>query len=119
MKLSQEDKILTDLKAYPQGLHPTHFIETLHIFQYNARINSLRTRFGCSHKNGNTVCVATEHIINKSMPNGTTLFFYRKTAGVDWEKMRVESIEKRDVTPKKDDIQPDLLSYRNIGIDIL
>lgn len=96
MKLSQEDRILTDLKAYPQGLHPTHFIERLHIFQYNSRIAGLRTRFGCSHKNGNTVCLATEHIINKDMGNNTTLFFYRKTEGVDWEKERLNVIKKRD-----------------------
>lgn len=94
--LTQEDQILTALKRNQGGLHPTHFIETLHIFQYNARINSLRTRFGCSHKNGNTVCLATEHIINKDMGNGTTLFFYRRTEGVDWKKMREETIEQRD-----------------------
>lgn len=96
MKPSQEDRILTSLKNFPDGLHPTHFIETLHIFQYNARLNGLRTRFGCSHKNGNTVCLATEHIINKDMGNNTTLFFYRKTEGVDWKKMREETIEQRD-----------------------
>ena len=97
--MSQENRILTALKACPQGLHSTHFIERLHIFQYNARINSLRTRFGCSHKNGNTVCLAVEHIINKRMENGTTLFFYRKTdktEGIDWEKIRKETIEQRD-----------------------
>lgn len=93
---TQEDQILTDLKAYPQGLHPTHFIETLHIFQYNARLNGIRKRFGCSHKNGNTVCLATEHILNKRLDNGTTLFIYKQTEGVDWEKTRKESIAKRD-----------------------
>jgi hypothetical protein len=99
--MSQEDRMLLALKQNPEGLHPTFFIVDLHVYQYNRAVNTLRTRFGCSHKNGNTVCLATEHIINKDMGNGTTLFFYRKTEGVDWEKERLETIKKQNTVSEE------------------
>jgi hypothetical protein len=92
-KLTQEEKILKALKENPDGLHPTYFIADLHIFQYSARINGLREQFNCSCKNGYT-CVSTEHIINRRLPNGTTKFYYKKTAGPDWEALRQEAIQK-------------------------
>jgi hypothetical protein len=45
----------------------------------NARINGLRKRFGCSCKNNNTICFATEHIINKRLEDNSTVFMYRET----------------------------------------
>ena len=92
-KSTQEEKILTALKECPDGLHPTFFIQDLFIYQYLARINGLRKRFGCECKNGRD-CMATEHIVNKRLTNGTTKFFYKKTAGPDWEGMRKEVVEK-------------------------
>lgn len=108
MKLSQADEILTALKSHPEGLHPTYFIESLHIFQYSARIHELRTRFGCTHKNSNTVCFANEHLINKDLQNGTTLFIYNRKNIVDWKKMREETVEKINGT-EKSSLQIELL----------
>ena len=91
--MSQEQKILIALQKNPNGLHPTYFIVDLHIYQYNARIFSIREQFGCIHKN-NDICFATEHIINKTMPDGTTKFYYRKT-----EDVSKKAIE--ELMPKK------------------
>lgn len=74
---TQEEQILKALKEHEGGVHPTHFIQRLYIYQYNARINGLRTRFGCECKNGSTYCRANEHIRNKRLKDGTTKFFYR------------------------------------------
>lgn len=96
--LTQEDRILTELKkAGSSGLHPTYIIETLHIFQYSARVNGLRKRFNCQCKNG-VRCISDEHIVNRRMPGGTTKFFYENTTK-DWEKERQEVIRKRDEEP--------------------
>lgn len=90
---TQEETILMELKnAGLMGLHPTYLIESLHIFQYNARINGLRKRFGCECKNG-VHCYAEEHIINRRLPDKTTKFFYEKTAR-EWEKYRQEVVQK-------------------------
>lgn len=102
--LSQEDLILRSLKmAGRAGLHPTYFIETLHIFQYNARINGLRSKFGCSCKNGRKYCGAREHIINFELSNGTTVFEYRnykaEVAGISLASYMREDQEKRNATP--------------------
>lgn len=87
---TQEDKILKALKNNPSGLHPTYFIQDLFVYQYNARINGLRERFGCTHKNGNNYCNATEHIVNTRLKNGTTLFTYEN------KKMKRESVVMTD-----------------------
>jgi len=108
MNTTQEDQILEALKINPGGLHPTYFIRDLFIYQYNARINGLRKRFGCECKNGNRCC-ASEHIINKRGPNKTTLFVYQKTGGPDWEKMRLDAIKSREEPEKKEDLQIGLL----------
>lgn len=75
---SQEDTILQALKNATEGLHPTYLIQDLHVYQYNRAIHNLRTRFSCTHKNNNTICFASEHIINKKLKNGTTIFLYKK-----------------------------------------
>ncbi len=96
IKLTQENAILEELKkAGSMGLHPSCFIEFLHIYQYSARINGLRKRFNCQCKNG-VHCVSSEHIINRRLPNGTTKFFYEKSPDINWEGMRKEIIQKRD-----------------------
>lgn len=85
--------ILVELKrAGIMGLHPTYIIESLHIFQYNARINGLRKRFGCECKNG-VHCISEEHIINRRLPDKTTKFFYEKSDR-NWEGMRREVIQQ-------------------------
>lgn len=76
---TQEDRILQLLQDNPEGLHPTTIVSETGVLQYNARINGLRQRFDCSHKNNNTICFASEHIINKKLKNGTTIFMYEKT----------------------------------------
>lgn len=99
--LTQEEQILTELKnAGLMGLHPTYFIESLHIFQYNARINGLRKRFNCECKNG-LKCCSSEHIVNRRLPNGTTKFFYENTS-VNWEEVRQNTIRQRDKDRDKD-----------------
>lgn len=76
MKLTQVNKILTELKAAgDSGLHPTYFIETLHIYQYGARISDLRVLMGCSCHHAHR-CPGLQHIVNKTMPDGTTRFYY-------------------------------------------
>jgi hypothetical protein len=96
--LTQEEQILQALKnAGTMGVYPTYIIESLHIFQYSARINGLRKRFNCECKNG-VHCCSSEHIINRRLPNGTTKFFYENTS-VDWEKKRQEAIKERDTDP--------------------
>ena len=72
------------------------FIESLHIYQYSARIHELRTQFGCQCKNSNDMCFATEHIRNYDLPDGTTLFKYHVDNTQNWENMRVESIAKQN-----------------------
>lgn len=105
--LTQEDQILKALKENPGGLHPTYFIRDLFIYQYNARINGLRERFHCSCKNGH-FCVATEHIVNKRLPNNTTVFIYKKTVGPDFEKMRIDTINERNKIEEKPENQDGL-----------
>jgi hypothetical protein len=96
--LTQEDLILSELKRVgSDGLHPTYIIETLHIFQYNARVNGLRKRFNCNCKNGKH-CFSDEHIINKRLPDKTTKFFYENTTK-DWEKERQEAVKKMKEEP--------------------
>jgi hypothetical protein len=90
---SQTIKILEALKDHPEGLHPTYFIVDLHIYQYNARIHELREMFGCNCKNSN-YCSAKEHIKNKDLNNGTTLFIYKKDPEIDWETKRQSLIKK-------------------------
>jgi hypothetical protein len=93
---TQAQKILQALKNNRGGIHPTYIIETLHIFQYNARIHELRKQYGCECKNGYR-CSAQEHIVNKRLPNDTTLFVYEKSGeNVDWEALRQDAISKRD-----------------------
>lgn len=94
--LSQSGEILKALKQHPGGLHPMFFIESLHIYQYSARIHELRTQFGCQCKNSNDMCFATEHIRNYDLPDGTTLFKYHVDNTQNWENMRVESIAKQN-----------------------
>ena len=93
---SQEDTILSYLQDNPSGAHPTSIVSDTKILQYNARINGLRARFKCSHKNNNTICFATEHIINKKVHNGT-IFVYKKTAA-PWdykkEEKRIEQVSQ-------------------------
>lgn len=94
---TQAEKILKALKNNRNGIHPTYIIETLHIFQYNARIFELRKQFGCECKRGNR-CTAQEHIINKRLDNGTTLYRYVKSGEfVDWEGMRQEAIRQQEL----------------------
>lgn len=78
MSKTQEQIILKAIQDHPEGIHPTTLVTETAILQYNARINGLRSRFGCICKNGNSVCLASEHILNKRLPNGTTKFFYRR-----------------------------------------
>lgn len=105
--ITQEQKILQALKGHTGGLHPTYFISDLHIYQYNARINGIRKSFGCECKNGYR-CTSREHIINKTLSDGTTLFFYKKTGDdVDWEKMRLDVIA--EINAPITNLQPSLL----------
>jgi len=91
--LTQEQLILSELKkAGSMGLHPTYLIESLHVFQYNRAVNSIRKWFGCECKNG-VHCLAEEHIINRRLPDSTTKFFYEKDTK-DWEGMRREAIQQ-------------------------
>jgi len=91
--LTQEQLILSELKkAGSMGLHPTYLIESLHVFQYNRAINTIRKWFNCECKNG-VHCISEEHIINRRLPDGTTKFFDEKSER-EWEKMRVEAIQE-------------------------
>ena len=94
---SQELLILEALKRNPNGYHPTYFIADLHIYQYNRAIHNLRKMLNCECKNGYR-CSAQEHIINKSMPDKTTKFFYERNGqNTDWEKLRHETIQKSSI----------------------
>lgn len=92
---TQEDRILDLLKRAEMGVHPTTIVTETGVLQYNARINGLRTRFNCSHKHNNTICFATEHIINlKNHRNGTSAFFYRKDV-VDKNEEHKQWVKKK------------------------
>lgn len=104
MKLSQTDRILQALKENPDGLHPTYFIVTLHIYQYSARLHELRERFNCQCKNGYEFCNATEHIRNYDLKDGTTLFKYVVDNRINWEKMRQETIKEQQQTPTQNSL---------------
>lgn len=97
---TQEEQILKALKEQPEGVHPTHFIQRLYIYQYNARINGLRTRFGCECKHGSTQCKANEHIRNERQKDGTTKFFYindtKERNKVDINKYHQEYLSYRN-----------------------
>jgi hypothetical protein len=82
MSKSQEHKILSALKNHIYGLHPTFFTEHLHITQYGRAINNLRKWFRCECKSGNR-CSSDEHIINKRLPNKTTVFIYKKNPSIN------------------------------------
>lgn len=94
--MKQAESILKALKeAGDKGIHPTYIIVNLHIYQYNARIFELRELFGCTHKNGNS-CSAKEHIINKTLEDGTTIFVYRNYDVENSERMKKYMQEYQD-----------------------
>ena len=94
---TQEQKILEMLKAHPEGIHPSTLAFECKITQYNARVNGIRKLFNCECKNGYR-CSSQEHIINRTMKDGTTRFFYEKAGqNTDWEKLRHETIQKSSI----------------------
>ena len=74
----QEDRILKLLQEN-EYMHPTAIVAQTNVLQYNARISGLRKRFGCICKNGNTTCPADEHIRNKRLGGGATVFKYSRS----------------------------------------
>ena len=97
--MKQAESILKALKeAGDKGIHPTYIIVNLHIYQYNARIFELRELFGCTHKHSNS-CSAKEHIINKTLDNGTTIFIYKNDEADNFERMKqyVEEYQSQEV----------------------
>lgn len=97
MLSNQAKKVLEVIKKHGVvGVHPTTLIFEAGATQPNARIFDIREYFGCTHKHSD-VCFATEHIINKRLPNGTTVYVYTQTKSVmeQYYKEHMEEREKR------------------------
>lgn len=82
-------KVLNVIKSHGEGgVHPTTLIFEAKATQPNARIKEIRDAFGCMHRHSDN-CSSQEHIINKRLENGTTVYIYERVgANVDWNKMR-------------------------------
>ena len=90
----QAQEVLDVIKLHGDlGVHPTTLIFEAKVTQPNARIYDIREAFGCIHRHSD-FCTATEHIINKRLSNGTTVYIYKKTPGVDWENERRDAVKK-------------------------
>lgn len=97
MAKTQSQVILEALiEAGANGLHPTYFIADLHVYQYNARIHDLRESFDCNCKHNNS-CISDQHIKNKTMPDGTTKYYYvddRQKKADFFEQERINTVSK-------------------------